>query len=101
MIFDIECTLENSCQLGSCPAVDHLFTAVCLCHGASQGVKLLFYNSAADVLLLDIPSSIPNWFKPFYIGAQPPATWHSILCCAFPGVLHPGAWVYLCMTPEA
>ena len=37
-----------------------------------QGVKLLFYNSAADVLLLDIPSSIPNWFKPFYIGALTP-----------------------------
>lgn len=33
-----------------------------------QGVKLLFYNSAADVLLLDIPSTIPDRFKPFYIG---------------------------------
>jgi hypothetical protein len=37
-------------------------------------VKLLFYNSAADVLLLDIPSTIPNNFKPFYIGAQPLAS---------------------------
>ncbi|KAK9917572.1 hypothetical protein WJX75_005898 [Coccomyxa subellipsoidea] len=33
-----------------------------------QGVKLLFYNSAADVLLLDIPSTIPDRFTPFYIG---------------------------------
>lgn len=38
------------------------------CRGVWQGVKLLFYNSAADVLLLDIPSNIPNSFKPFYIG---------------------------------
>ncbi|EIE20478.1 trypsin-like serine protease [Coccomyxa subellipsoidea C-169] len=34
----------------------------------TQGVKLLFYNSAADVLLLDMPSTIPDRFKPFYMG---------------------------------
>ncbi|BDA50643.1 probable lysyl endopeptidase at N-terminal half [Coccomyxa sp. Obi] len=33
-----------------------------------QGVKLLFYNSAADVLLLDIPSTIPNNFDAFFVG---------------------------------
>ena len=31
-------------------------------------MKLLFYNSAADVLLLDIPSTIPNAFAPFFVG---------------------------------
>lgn len=35
---------------------------------AFQGVKLLFYNSAADVLLLDIPSTIPNSFDAFFVG---------------------------------
>ena len=29
---------------------------------------------------MDIPISIPNSFKPFYIGAKPPAT--STVCCA-------------------
>lgn len=33
-----------------------------------QGTKLLFYNSAADVLLLDLPSAIPDRYKPFYVG---------------------------------
>ena len=52
-----------------------------------QGVKLLFYNSAADVLLLDIPSTIPDRFKPFYIGElAPPAPtpyplFLRLLCC--------------------
>ena len=34
----------------------------------SQGTKLLFYNSAADVLLLDLPSAIPDRYKPYYVG---------------------------------
>ena len=42
-----------------------------LCPMQAQGVKLLFYDSAADVLLLDIPSTIPNNFKPFYVGTGP------------------------------
>lgn len=40
----------------------------------AQGVKLLFYDSAADVLLLDIPSTIPNNFKPFYVGMRSAST---------------------------
>jgi hypothetical protein len=33
-------------------------------------VKLLFYNSAADVLLLDVPSTIPEAFTAFYLGER-------------------------------
>lgn len=39
---------------------------------ALQGTKLLFYNSAADVLLLDLPSAIPDRYKPFYVGEALP-----------------------------
>jgi hypothetical protein len=55
----------------------HRCCIVCINHESSlngvQGVKLLFYNSAADVLLLDIPSTIPDRFTPFYIGELAPS----------------------------
>ncbi len=33
-----------------------------------QGTKLLFYDSHADVLLLDIPGSVPDHFNGYKIG---------------------------------
>ena len=33
-----------------------------------QGTKLVFYDSKADVLLLDIPESIPDRFHAYKIG---------------------------------
>ena len=33
-----------------------------------QGTKLLFYDSKSDVLLLDIPESIPDHFKAYKVG---------------------------------
>ncbi len=38
-----------------------------LCRGL-QGVKLLFYNSKADILLLDISATIPDRFNPYLLG---------------------------------
>ena len=38
---------------------------VCVC---LQGTKLLFYDSKADVLLLDIPESIPDHFHAYKVG---------------------------------
>lgn len=38
---------------------------VCMC---LQGTKLLFYDSKADVLLLDIPESIPDHFHAYKVG---------------------------------
>ena len=41
-----------------------------------QGAKLLYYDSRADVLLLDIPGQVPSSFKTFRVGydatAAPP-----------------------------
>ena len=33
-----------------------------------QGVKLVFYDSVADILLLEIPEPIPDKFKPYLMG---------------------------------
>ncbi len=33
-----------------------------------QGTKLLFYDSKADVLLLDIPNAIPDKFQAYKLG---------------------------------
>lgn len=33
-----------------------------------QGVKLVFYDSKADVLLLEIPEPIPDKFQPYMMG---------------------------------
>ena len=33
-----------------------------------QGTKLLFYDSKSDVLLLDIPESIPDHFNAYKVG---------------------------------
>ena len=38
-------------------------TACCL-----QGVKLVFYDSKADVLLLGITATIPDKFTPYLLG---------------------------------
>ena len=40
-------------------------SCVCMC---LQGTKLLFYDSKADVLLLDIPDSIPDHFHAYKVG---------------------------------
>ncbi len=38
-------------------------------HGAGgQGARLLYYDSRADVLLLDVPGQIPNSFHAFRVG---------------------------------
>ena len=34
----------------------------------AQGTKLVFYDSKADVLLLDIPESIPDHFHAYKVG---------------------------------
>ncbi len=33
-----------------------------------QGTKLVFYDSKADVLLLDIPESIPDHYHAYKVG---------------------------------
>ena len=33
-----------------------------------QGVKLLFYDSKADILLLGISATIPDRFNPYLLG---------------------------------
>ena len=33
-----------------------------------QGVKLVFYDSVADILLLEIPETIPDRFNPYQLG---------------------------------
>ena len=33
-----------------------------------QGVRLVFYDSRADVLLLDITATIPDKFTPYLLG---------------------------------
>ena len=33
-----------------------------------QGVKLVFYDSKADVLLLDVTATIPDKFRPYLLG---------------------------------
>jgi hypothetical protein len=43
------------------------FSPFCLGH-AAQGTKLLFYDSHADVLLLDITNSVPDHFQAYKIG---------------------------------
>ena len=47
----------------SCPAMQ----STCL-ELLPQGVQLLFYDSKADVLLLDIVATIPDHFKPYLLG---------------------------------
>jgi hypothetical protein len=43
-------------------------TAMVLLWMALQGTKLLFYDSHADVLLLDIPGAIPDSFHAWKLG---------------------------------
>ena len=33
-----------------------------------QGVRLVFYDSIADILLLEIPEPIPDKFQPYLMG---------------------------------
>ena len=58
--------LLEPCMLASHFA---LSTAMCIYMCRSlQGVKLLFYDSKADILLLDISATIPDRFSPYLLG---------------------------------
>lgn len=37
-----------------------------ICH--SQGLRLSFYDSKADILLLEVAATIPDAFKPYKLG---------------------------------
>ena len=39
-----------------------------MCFVVLQGVRLMFYDSKADVLLLMITATIPDKFKPYLLG---------------------------------
>jgi hypothetical protein len=44
-----------------------------------QGVRMVFYNSDANLLLLELPS-IPPSYRPYYLGNHP-GVWHREHVC--------------------